>query len=255
VGEPTEGSRPDADKPLRLAAAYSELQQLLLAGPDVADFLDQLARLSVELVPGSSCGITMRRDHQVVTAAHSDTLAMVLDEIQYGRGQGPCLQALHTGTRVEVPDLAADDRWPEYRTRALANGVASSVSLPLRINGDTIGALNLYSRELHTFTPIDVAALDGYARQAATALGLLLRHARQQEIQAEIVDGLAARTVIDQALGILMAQQKVTASEAFAALRRASQNGNRKLSDLAAEIVKNTTGQDPEPPRPFTIRD
>jgi|GEM_PF-5298282 len=52
-----------------------------------------------------------------------------------------------------------------------------------------------------------------------------------------------------------MAQRKVTASQAFAALRHAFQNTNRKLSDLAAEIIRATTGQDPEPPRPFTIRD
>ena len=252
--EPTDED-PRPDTPLELAAAYSELQNLLLESPDVTNFLDELARLSAALVAGSSCGLTMRRDHQVVTAAYSDDLAALLDEVQYSRGQGPCLQALHTGERVEVPDLAGESRWPEYCPRALAHGVASSVSLPLRVvDGDTIGALNLYSRQVHTFTETDVRILEGYARQASTALALMLRISRQRKIEDEVAEGLATRTVIDQALGIIMARSKVTASEAFAVLRRASQDRNRKLKDIAADIIRATTGEDPESPRPFTIR-
>src|SRR5712691_2245092 len=112
---------------LDLAAAYSELHNLVLAGPDVAAFLRQLATLSAALVPLTSCGVMMRRDHQAATAGSSDKFAMQLGEIQYTLGQGPCLQALRTGQCVQVTDLDTEDRWGDYRIRALAAGARSSV--------------------------------------------------------------------------------------------------------------------------------
>jgi GAF domain len=163
-----------------LTAAHSELQNLL-DWPDVVGFLQQLAALSAALVPRTSCGVTMRRDDQAATVAGSDEFAMLLGEIQYGRGQGPCLQALRTGERVKVSDLATDDRWVEYRLHALAAGVRSSVSLPLTVNDATIGAVNLYSRARNSFGKKDIRRAEALALQAATALTMLLRHARQAE--------------------------------------------------------------------------
>src|SRR5206468_456137 len=103
-----------SDRRIELAAAYGELQNLLLEGADVIAFLEQVVHLAAAVVPAAACSITMRRDRTVTTAASSHDLAIAVDEIQYGRGQGPCLQALHTGQRVQVPDLAADSRWPAY---------------------------------------------------------------------------------------------------------------------------------------------
>ncbi len=154
----------------------------LLEWPDVIGFLQQLAALSAALVPRASCGVTMHRDHhQAATVGSSDEFAMLLGEIQYGRGQGPCLQALRTGKRVKVPDLATDDRWGEYRLHALAAGVRSSVSLPLTVNDATIGAVNLYSRARNSFAKKDIRRAESLTLQAATALALLLRYSRQTE--------------------------------------------------------------------------
>jgi GAF domain-containing protein len=161
-----------------LTAANSELQNLL-DRPDVVGFLQQLAALSAALVPRASCGVTMHRDHQAATVASSDEFAVLLGEIERGRGQGPCLQALRTGERVKVPDLATDDRWGEYRLHALAAGVRSSVSLPLTVNDATIGAVNLYSRARNSFGKKDIRRAKSLTLQAATALTLLLRSAQQ----------------------------------------------------------------------------
>jgi GAF domain-containing protein len=160
-------------------AAHSELQNLLLDRPDVVGFLQQLATLSAALVPRTSCGGTLRRDDQAATVASSDEFAVLLGQIQHGRGQGPCLQVLRTGERVTVPDLATDDRWDEYRLHALAAGVRSSVSLPLTVNDATIGAVNLCSRARNRFGKKDIRRAEALTLQAATALTLLLRYARQ----------------------------------------------------------------------------
>ena len=164
-----------------IAADPGELQNLLLGWPDVVGFLQQLAALSAALVPRTSCGVTMRRDHQAATVASSDEFAMLLGEIQYGRGQGPCLQALRTGERVKVADLATDDRWGEYRLHALAAGVRSSVSLPLTVNDATIGSVNLYSRARNSFGKKDIRRAKSLALQAGDRPDPAAAHARQTE--------------------------------------------------------------------------
>ena len=239
---------------LDLVGAYSELQNLLLGGPDVAAFLQQLAALSPSLVPGTSCGVTLRRDHEIATVVSSDAFAMQLDEIQYGHGQGPCLQALQTGERVVVTDLTTEQRWSDYRIRALVAGHRSSVSLPLTINGATVGAVNLYSRVVNCIDEAGIERAEAFTLQAATALTLVLRHAEQTALEDQLREALSTRTVIDQALGMVMAQRQIGSTEAFAILREASQNGNRKLGDMATELIETMSGQPAQPARPFTQR-
>ncbi len=235
-----------------LAAAYAELQNLLVERPDVTDFLHQVAVLAASVIPGSSCGITMRRDHEIATIANNDEFSVAVDEIQYGRGQGPCLEALRTDAVVAVPDLSREDRWPDYRIHALTYGVRSSLSLPLVIDGESRGALNLYSKTPNGFGTTETAASEAFARQAATALTIVFRNADQLELQDQLREALATRAVIDQAIGIIMGQHACNSSDAFDVLRNASQQRNTKLREVAAELIETVTGEPPRPPRPFT---
>jgi GAF domain-containing protein len=228
------------------AAAGAELQQLLLATEDINGFLQELASLTVSVLPGElSCGITLRRDRRPMTVASSDALANQVDEIQYGRAQGPCLTSLDTGDVVLIDDLVDDDRWSGYRDPALAHGIRSSLSLPLRGNDEVIGALNVYATEPHAFgRPAQLAGLR-FAEEASRALTLAIRLAERTEMSQHLQSALASRAVIDQALGVVMGQNRCTADEAFGMLRTISQNRNTKLRDIAAEIVAAVSGHPP----------
>ena len=249
-----DSTTPETRDPLDLASAYAELQHLILNGPDVTDFLEQLAVLAAAIVPGTHCGITLRRDGQIATVVSSDHVATRMDEVQYIRGRGPCLAAIHEGTRIEVPDMETETRWGDYAGHAVANGIHSVFSLPLILNGNTLGALNLFATSPHAFTDKDIARAEAFTTQAATALTILLRHARHTVLDDELREALATRAVIDQALGILMVTRKISAHEAFEVLRHTSQTSNRKVSAIAAELIETMTGHPPEPPRPLTQR-
>jgi GAF domain-containing protein len=239
-----------ADRP-PLAAALAELVGLLLTTSDLDDFLSQLARLGAQVVsPPASCGITLRRDRQPMPMAASDAMASHVDEVQYGQDEGPCLQTLRTGLPVEVPDLTVETRWGSYPSHALAYGVRSSLSLPLTADGITIGALNLYSSTSHVLVNGERAHAEAFVAQASAALSLLLRQARQAKLTDQLREALTSRSVIDQALGIIMGQQRCDAEQAFATLRTASQHQHRKLAAVADEIVTAVGGQ-PSRPTPF----
>jgi GAF domain-containing protein len=242
----------DGDSPPDLVEAFGALQSLLLRTQGVNDFLVELAGLAAGVVePPASCGITVRRDWQPLTVASSDELAEQVDEVQYGADSGPCLQALATGAVIDVPDLGAETRWPEYRAHALEQGVRSSLSLPLAVDGSTVGAMNLYGFTPRAFTSAVRQQTETFAAQAAAGLTLVLRNVLHAEESEQLEQALANRTIIDQALGILMAQQRCTADEAFALLRAQSQNSNRKLREVAADLITRITGRRPVPGASF----
>lgn len=241
-------------QPLDLAAAYAELQNLILDGPDVTDFLHQLAVLAASIVPATHCGITLRRDGEIATVVSSDEVAMRMDEVQYTRGRGPCLESMARGVRIDVSDMERETRWGDYAEHAVANGILSVVSVPLTLDGDTVAALNLFAAAAHAFTDHDIARAEAFTGQAATALTILLRHARHTVLDDELREALATRAVIDQALGILMVTRRITSHDAFEILRHASQTTNRKVSVIAAELIETMTGHPPQPPRPLTER-
>ncbi len=190
-----------------------------------------------------SCGITLRRDHRAVTVTSSDERAAQVDEVQYAHDNGPCLTSINTGEIVSVGDLIEDDRWGAYRSAALAHGVRSSLSLPLRSDGTVIGALNIYASQVHALDQEDQHRAVQFATEASRALTLALRIAERTEMSAQLQEALASRAVIDQALGIVMAQRRCTADEAFDTLRTVSQNSNVKVRDVAARLVASVSGQ------------
>ena len=244
MGDPE--SSPVVPESAVASSAVAELQQLLLATEDITGFLDQLATLTVKALPGEvSCGITLRRDHGAFTVASSDSRASQVDEIQYGHDEGPCLRSLATGEVVVVDDLAEDDRWGGYRMPALGHGVRSSLSLPLRTDNEVIGALNIYATTPRAFGPAEQHVARRFADEASRALVLAVRLAEHSEMSAHLQAALASRAVIDQAVGIIMGQNRCTVDEAFDVLRAISQNRNVKLRYIAADIVTAVSGQPP----------
>jgi len=235
-------------------AVVGRLQSLLLSTEDVVEFLEQLAVLCTEVVPGHqvSCGVTLRREGNFFTVASSDARAGHLDESQYQSNQGPCLQAVRTGQQVHSRDLDLEQRWPEYTAVARRHGLRCSVSLPLAAAGSRFGAMNVYGFEVpNLFGEIERHQYQLFAAQAAGALRLATRQARDTALLVQLEEALNSRSVIDQAIGVLIARHQLTGTQAFDLLRRQSQTTQRKLRDLAADLVEQAGGAPPTPSNPF----
>jgi len=241
----------DAEEPGDVAASIAEMQALLLGTETIQEFLTELAGLAVLAVgEGLSCGITLQPNGRPLTVASTDALAAQVDEVQYGLDQGPCLHALRTGTLVSIQDLASDQRWAAYAATALQHGIRSSLSLPLSSGSDTLGAFNLYSLVAGSFGQAATRRAERFAQNASGALAIAVRLADHIALTDQLRASLASRSVIDQAIGVLMGQRQITATAAFAILRRTSQNRNIKLRAFAAQIVEGAGARPPLPP-PF----
>ncbi len=237
-----------SEKPYNLEFhdALGELHSLVLGAAQVESFLEEVANLAAAAVDAHAdvaCGITTRTEHSPVTSAASDPRAARVDEAQYASGAGPCLEAMSTGQIVEVIDQQSDRRWEAYRRTALEIGVTSSLSMPLFVDQSSAGALNLYG-----FGPVDWISgparqrAEVFAGQASTALTLALRFNDQAERSRQLVEALHARSIIDQALGILMVEQRCDARTAFDLLRQRSQGANQKMRHVANDLVERASG-------------
>jgi|1186.fasta_scaffold32212_3 GAF domain-containing protein len=217
-------------------------------GPDVVRMLDEfdgvsrflgaVVRWAVARTPGAeACGLTVEQAGHGVTVEYSGEMAARADERQYELDDGPCLEAMRTGEAVLAADMSIEERWGAYPQRAVEVGVGSSLSLPLRIGNRGRGALNLYSTRTRAFTDEDRRAAESWAGQAGGALAVALRMAEREAAVDHLQHGMVSRQVIGQAVGLLMAQRRCGADEAFELLKGASQRSNEKLRDIAQRLV------------------
>lgn len=240
-----------------MSVALQRLQSLLVNVNNVELFLQEAAELAAGVVePPASCGITIQRDGQPITVASSDDQAALLDETQYQQDDGPCLQAMRTGHPVYVRDVGSERRWPPYIKVARQHGLQSSYSMPMMVRGESLGAVNTYAfHSTDAFDDDQKQRLAVFSAQAAGAFQLVSRNTRNTELLEQLERALTSRTVIDQALGIIMGQQQCSADEAFALLRAQSQNHQHKLRDVAANLVTNVSGQPPQSGKAFDTSD
>jgi GAF domain-containing protein len=231
---------------------FTELQQALLGSHTIEQFLQELAELAARLVTdGLCCGMTLRSTGGPMTAACTDQVASQVDEVQYQLDDGPCLHAMRYGHPVRIEDTTGQAQWPKFEEQAAARGIRSCLALPLITDGKPVGALNLYARAAKAFGAAEIRRAENFAENASGALALALRLASYAALTDQMRSSLASRAVIDQAVGVIMAQERCTQARAFAMLRAASQNGNVKLRDIASAIVTSVSGEPPQPPPPF----
>lgn len=219
----------------RLADDFAALARAVQAEGTVQHTLGAVCQLAVSAIDGVAyAAITVvRAGRRFGTLAASIGIPPVVDRIQYETGQGPCVDAIHSHQTVAWDNRAAG-RWPEFTSRmSTATGVRSMVSYAMCAQDNTLGALNLYSTRPDAFG--DRSRLIGgiFAAHASIAMRVALDHEQIGNLQ----QALQTSRRIGAAVGILMCRHTITEDEAFQRVRSFSQNTNRKIRDIADDIV------------------
>jgi hypothetical protein len=233
-------------------AAVTSLQTSLLTTRSVQDFLQTVVDGAAEHIASNiACTLTMLREGTLVTVASTDERATEADEVEYEFDSGPCVEAARERAESVVPDLRDDERWPEWRKASLKLGFLSAAAVPGDTGDGAQISLDLYGRELDAFGAAEMQRARVVAEEIARALRLSLLLAQQAELAEQLEAAMVSRSTIDQALGVIMGQNRTTRQEAFEILRAASQSRNIKLRDIAAAVIENLTGHPAEDPPSF----
>ena len=133
---------------------------------------------------------------------------------------------------------AADSRvrWPVFAPQASDAGFQVMCAVPLRVRTDVIGALNLFrSDEPFTGTEMEIAQ----AMAEMAAIGLIQERALRERnlLAAQLQAALNSRVIIEQAKGMIAEYLTVTVDDAFKLLRNYAHYHNRKLSEVASDVV------------------
>lgn len=215
-----------------LASKLGDLARELQQQQDPDTLLTDIVHAALDLIPhvadASVSLVTGRRT--VESRAASGELPRRIDALQSEIGQGPCVDAAYDERIVRVPDLSRESRWPEFAKAAYAAGARSMLSFQLFVEGDNLGALNLYGDDVNIFDEESEQVGLLVAAHAAVAFS------GAQEI-SQLNQALGTRDLIGQAKGILMERFKISPQQAFHILTRASSDTNIKLRDVADHLA------------------
>ena len=224
-----------------------QLQTILVGAENAVEFLTGLAGLAAAAVSEAAddeiqCAVTLKLRRRPTTVAGSSERAVELDELEQAVGDGPCLKALREMSPVIIDDVFADPRWPELTRKFAEANVRSSLGVPLEINSEASAALNFFASKPSVFTANVYDKAVGFAAAAHNTLHLSVRIKTAQSRAEDLEAAMQSRTAINLACGVIMAQNRCSQAEAMEILTKVSSNRNRKLRDVAAELVAQMSG-------------
>lgn len=222
-----------------LHSALSELSNLSTGALSLTDTLTYVAEFAVLAIPGADgAGLTLVHDDRPTTIVASTDFVREVDDIQYSIGEGPCITAAETGATVRSGSLGGEQRWPGFGSRVGRLGVHSVLSLPLIVDDDVIGAMNVYAHAKNAFDERAAELGELFARPAAVSVRNARALASAVLLAQRLEKALTNRAAIDHAIGILISRSGYTPAQAFDAMRTISQRDNRKLNDVARSLVE-----------------
>lgn len=223
-----------------------ELQDLVLSCENVEEFLAELAQHSARGLSQAGreviCAVTVARPKKPAATGAGSQRALELQELQTAAGEGPCITAMSGERTVYVRDVTRDSRWPEFGQAASERAYAAVLVVPIDLDDESRAALSFYATHHSGFSDSEILTAENAARQVSRPLRLSLRIGRLKDVRDDLAAAMKSRTVIDMAIGVVMAQNRCPPDEAFTLLRKASNARNTKLREVAVSIVAAIAG-------------
>jgi GAF domain-containing protein len=221
-----------------LARAFVRLADTLASDFDVVDFLHGLSADSVEILRAAAAGVMLadgRGGMRLI--ASSDERMRLLELYELQGAQGPCLDAYSSGRSVQANAADSLARWPDFAPQACDAGFQLMCAVPLRVRTDVIGALNLFRGSDEPFTGAEMEIAQAMAEMAA--IGLIQERAARERnlLTSQLQAALNSRVIIEQAKGMISEYLTMTVDDAFKVLRDYAHYHNRRLSEVASDVV------------------
>ena len=219
-----------------VARTFALVAEEIAAQPDVPGARRQIVTLARDTLGSAGTALwhlkpdsTMRLD-----ACTDEDFMILMSDIVGGRPDGPAWQAMQDRTTTVTVDLRVETRWPGYVRRLVSESpVRSAVVYPLGVGGRDLGVLAVYSHEPGHFQHSVVELGAVFAAHASLALENVTLTDKARHLQ----HALESNRSIGVAMGILMAERRLTETQAFDLLRMTSQNTHQKLTAVADDVT------------------
>jgi hypothetical protein len=230
---------------------YEAAELLSLSDAEEARSLNKLVEMAAWQVAGcAGANVAVwydppggaEEDREVVSVAATHPDLAGLAESQLASGDGPLVEAARTRTPVRCPDMLGETRWPRYAEAALRRGVRCSVHL-VRDQPSTVLVLSLFGVRAHVLDIDDDPMADTLAAFGGAMLANATAYGEARLIANQLKDAVVARSVVDQAKGVLMHALGCDADDALRRLRAESQRRHVKVTEVAQRVVDGTLEQ------------
>jgi GAF domain-containing protein len=218
------------------------------AGPALGEaacdaLLELLTSTAAQAVPTASGAAVALSQEGWRTATATGPLVRRVDTLQATLGEGPCHTASAERRVVVAPDLHDEARWPHWAAASCRLGLTSTMSAPLVVGDDVVGALTLYARHSGALTEASSVVLSLFAAQAGVLVASAQAARSAERLPSRVQSALRARDDVNVAVGLVMAEEKVSRDAAFAYLTALAEQTRRSLGETSAKIVRQHDGR------------
>jgi len=221
--------------------ALVELGRLRFGEMNVEDAIREIVHTTHSMFDVDGAGLMLcDADQHLRTVAASDDRLAHLEDLQIRHQEGPCIDAFDTKQLVGVDNLEGDGRWPDFSAAAVGRHVRAVLASPLPYNQDAVGVVAVVSEDSHPWSPEGELALLAFTDLAALLIASMMLGEQRSELSVQLQGALDGRQVIEQAKGIMMGTQGISAREAYEQLRSRARSERRKLAAVCADVVQGT---------------
>ena len=226
--------------------ALTELGRLRFGEMRVEEAMQQVVQTTHAIFSVDGAGLMLAdADHHLRNAAVSDDRMGHLEELQLRLQEGPCIAAFDDKELVGAEDLTTEQRWPSFSTEAVGRGVRAVLASPIPYNQDAVGVVAVLSCERRPWSAEAELALLAFTDLAALLIATMMLGEQQTELAVQLQAALNSRAIIEQAKGVLIGRQGLSAHAAYEQLRARARAERRKLTAISAELVQSAVRDEP----------
>ncbi|HVL97803.1 MAG TPA: GAF and ANTAR domain-containing protein [Egibacteraceae bacterium] len=221
-----------------LNRAFADYARTIARRYEIGDALYRLTDQVVDILGVDGAGVSLAdRDEVLQFVSATDEQVTIVEEHQAGTGEGPCHDAYMKGEQVTSTDLTVDTRWPVYTPVAVEQGLRAAAGIPMVVEGERIGALNLYTESAREW-PTDELEIAQLLADMATGYIVNARNlAESEKLASQLQHALDSRVVIEQAKGVVAERHGLSTADAFLRLRQHARSHSSRLHDVASAII------------------
>jgi hypothetical protein len=219
--------------------AFSAAASAMAGEQTAVDIVASLLWDLTEILPAASAAVMVTDGSGSLALLHSSSHATTqVEMLQIQSREGPCVDSIAADAYVTESGAAAiASRWGGGVGDAIARaGYAHVSAFPLRWHDRVLGGLNVFRASPEPMSEADSRVAQGFANMATLTL-VRPSDVPVERLTARVAEAIQARSVIEQAKGVLAYLHDVDLETAYVLLSDQVVEDGQAITTVAERIV------------------